>query len=102
VRGARVLIGVIIAGAIVGPNGLNLLARDQTIVLLGTVGLLYLIFMAGIAIDLHGFRRYRNRSLTFGAMSFLIPQAVGTAVGLLLGYTLPAACCWAACSARTR
>jgi Kef-type K+ transport system membrane component KefB len=81
------LIGVILAGAIVGPNGLNLLARDQTVVLLGTVGLLYLIFLAGTAIDLHGFARYRNRSLTFGALSFLIPQVAGTGLGLLLGYS---------------
>jgi Kef-type K+ transport system membrane component KefB/mannitol/fructose-specific phosphotransferase system IIA component (Ntr-type)/nucleotide-binding universal stress UspA family protein len=83
------VIGVIVAGAIVGPNGLNLLARDQTIVLLGAVGLLYLIFMAGIAIDLHGFRRYRNRSLGFGAISYLLPQGVGTGVGLMLGLGLP-------------
>jgi Kef-type K+ transport system membrane component KefB/nucleotide-binding universal stress UspA family protein len=82
------LIGIIVAGAVTGPNGLNLLARDQTIVLLGTVGLLYLIFMAGIAIDLHGFKRYRNRSLAFGAVSFLVPQVLGTGVGLLLGYSL--------------
>jgi Kef-type K+ transport system membrane component KefB/nucleotide-binding universal stress UspA family protein len=83
------LIGIIVAGAIVGPNGLNLLARDQTIVLLGAVGLLYLIFLAGIAIDLHGFRRYRNRSISFGAVSFLVPQVLGTLLGLALGYTLP-------------
>jgi Kef-type K+ transport system membrane component KefB len=51
------LIGLLLAGAIVGPNALNLLARDQTIVLLGTVGLLYLMFMAGIEIDLHGLRK---------------------------------------------
>jgi Kef-type K+ transport system membrane component KefB/mannitol/fructose-specific phosphotransferase system IIA component (Ntr-type)/nucleotide-binding universal stress UspA family protein len=82
------LIGVIVAGAVFGPNGLNLLARDQTIALLGAVGLLYLIFMAGIAIDLHGFRRYRNLSLTFGAISYLIPQGIGTGVGLLLGYSV--------------
>jgi Kef-type K+ transport system membrane component KefB/nucleotide-binding universal stress UspA family protein len=84
------IIGVIVAGAIVGPNGMNLLARDQTIVLLGTVGLLYLIFVAGISIDLHRFRLYRNQSLTFGAISFLIPMVVGTAVGLMLGYGLAA------------
>jgi Kef-type K+ transport system membrane component KefB len=82
------IIGIIIAGAIVGPNGLNVLARDQTIVLLGTVGLLYLIFVAGISIDLHSFRRYRNRSLTFGAVSFLFPQVVGTGVFMALGYGL--------------
>jgi len=86
------LVGIIIAGAIVGPNGLNLLARDQTIVLLGTVGLLYLMFMAGTEIDLHGFKRYRNRSLIFGSLTFLIPQLTGTAIFLfLLGFSLPAA-----------
>jgi Kef-type K+ transport system membrane component KefB/nucleotide-binding universal stress UspA family protein len=85
------MIGLILAGAIFGPNALNLLARDQTIVLLGTVGLLYLIFLAGIEIDLHGFRRYRSRSLTFGAVSYLLPQSLGFGVGLLLGYPVAAA-----------
>jgi Kef-type K+ transport system membrane component KefB len=84
------IIGIIIAGAIVGPNALNLLARDQTIVLLGAVGLLYLIFLAGTEIDLHGFRRYRGRSLGFGATSYLLPQFAGTGLGLLLGYPLAA------------
>ncbi len=86
------LIGIIVCGAIVGPNGLNLLARDQTIVLLGTVGLLYLMFMAGTEIDLHGFKRYRNRSLIFGSLTFFIPQLAGTAVFLLLlDFSWPAA-----------
>ncbi len=85
------LVGLILAGAVIGPNAANLLARDATIVLLGTVGLLYLMFMAGVEIDLHGFRKYRNRSVVFGALTFLIPQVVGTGVGLLLGYPLPAA-----------
>jgi Kef-type K+ transport system membrane component KefB len=80
------MVGLIVAGAIVGPNALNLLARDQTIILLGTVGLLYLMFMAGVEIDLHGFKRYRNRSLIFGALTFLLPQVLGTGVGLMLGY----------------
>jgi Kef-type K+ transport system membrane component KefB/mannitol/fructose-specific phosphotransferase system IIA component (Ntr-type) len=85
------LIGIIVAGAVVGPNGLGLLARDQTIVLLGTVGLLYLMFMAGAEIDLLGLRRYRNQSLVFGGLTFLLPQSLGTAVGVMLGYPLPAA-----------
>jgi Kef-type K+ transport system membrane component KefB/mannitol/fructose-specific phosphotransferase system IIA component (Ntr-type)/nucleotide-binding universal stress UspA family protein len=86
------LVGIIIAGAIVGPHGFNLLARDQTIVLLGTVGLLYLMFMAGTEIDLHGFKRHRIRSVVFGALTFLIPQFTGTAVFLLLlDFSWPAA-----------
>jgi len=80
------IIGIILVGALVGPNALNLLDRDPTIVLLGTVGLLYLMFMAGIEIDLHGFRKHRNRSLTFGALTFLLPQVLGIGVGRALGY----------------
>lgn len=80
------MIGLIVAGAVVGPNGLGLLERDETVVLLGTVGLLYLMFVAGIEIDLHGFSRNRDRSLAFGAITFLLPQALGTGAGLLLGY----------------
>ncbi|HEX9727950.1 MAG TPA: cation:proton antiporter [Gemmatimonadales bacterium] len=53
------LIGLIAAGALVGPNGLHLLDRGPAMVLLGTVGLIYLVFLAGVEIDLHGFRRQR-------------------------------------------
>ena len=83
------LIGLIVAGALVGPNALGLLERDETIILLGMVGLLYLMFVAGIEIDLHGFARNRGRSLTFGAVTYLLPQVLGTAAGLWLGYPWP-------------
>ena len=85
------IIGLIIAGAVVGPNALGLLERDETIILLGTVGLLYLMFMAGVEVDLHGFQRNRGRSLGFGAMTFILPQVAGTGAGLLLGYGWAAA-----------
>jgi len=85
------IIGLIVMGAAVGPNALNLLERDATIVLLGTVGLLYLMFIAGIEIDLHGFKKYRNRSIVFGSFTFLLPQVMGTIVFLLLGFSWPAA-----------
>jgi Kef-type K+ transport system membrane component KefB/mannitol/fructose-specific phosphotransferase system IIA component (Ntr-type) len=82
------LIGLIVAGAVIGPNGLNLLERGATIVLLGTVGLLYLMFMVGLELDLHDFNRYRNRSLVFGSLSFVIPQVAGTLVGRAFGYDI--------------
>lgn len=80
------IVSLIVAGAVVGPHGLGLLERDETIVLLGTVGLLYLMLMAGVEIDLQGFARHRRRSLAFGAATFLLPQVLGTGVGLALGY----------------
>lgn len=83
------LIGYIVAGILVGPNGFNLLLRDASIVLFGTVGLLYIMFLAGLEIDLNDFRKNRNRSLVFGALTFSIPQTVGTlAAHYLLGYDL--------------
>jgi Kef-type K+ transport system membrane component KefB/mannitol/fructose-specific phosphotransferase system IIA component (Ntr-type) len=85
------VIGLIVAGAAVGPHGLGLLARDQTIVLLGTVGLLYLMLMVGLELDLHQFSRYRNRSIVFGTLSFLVPAVFGAAAGLAMGYSLPSA-----------
>ncbi|KGA97313.1 sodium:proton antiporter [Alkalihalobacillus alcalophilus ATCC 27647 = CGMCC 1.3604] len=85
------IIGLILAGLIIGPNGLGLLARDSTILLLGAVGLHFIFFIAGLEIDLDGFKKYRNRSLTFGTLSFLIPFILGTVSTLLIGYSLLAA-----------
>ncbi|MBU8906896.1 cation:proton antiporter [Desertibacillus haloalkaliphilus] len=85
------IIGLIFAGVIVGPNGLGVLDRDPTIILLGTVGLLYIIFIAGLEIDLDGFKKYRNRSISFGLISFSIPFILGTLLGLWLNYTLAGA-----------
>jgi Kef-type K+ transport system membrane component KefB/mannitol/fructose-specific phosphotransferase system IIA component (Ntr-type)/nucleotide-binding universal stress UspA family protein len=85
------VIGLIVAGAAVGPHGFGLLARDQTIILLGTVGLLYLMLMVGLELDLHQFSRYRNRSIVFGTLSFVVPALAGAAAGLALGYSLAAA-----------
>jgi len=85
------LIGLIFFGAVVGPNILNLLARDFTFVLLGQVGLLYLVFLAGLELDLNRFNEYRARSIVFGILSFGIPMALGTAIMPLAGFSLPAA-----------
>ncbi len=83
------IIGLIIAGILVGPNGFNLLLRDTSIILFGTVGLLYIMFLAGLEIDLADFKKNRNKSLVFGAFTFFIPQVVGTLVAYyFLGYSL--------------
>ncbi|MFG6149287.1 cation:proton antiporter [Halobacillus sp. B23F22_1] len=84
------IIGPIVAGIIIGPNGLNWLARDSTIELLGTVGLLFIIFIAGLELDIDGFKKYRNRSIVFGLLSFSIPLTLGTLVGVYLGFSIPA------------
>jgi len=84
------LIGLIISGALFGPHGLGLLARDATIVLLGTVGLLYLVFLAGLELDLHRFVRYRRRSIVFGLISFAVPMALAAIAMPMLGFGVSA------------
>ena len=72
------IIGIVLAGVIVGPHGLGLLERDETIQLLGTVGLLYLVFLAGLEVDLGDLSRKRRRAISFGVITFLVPQLIGT------------------------
>ncbi len=75
------------AGAVLGPNGLGVLARNSAVTLFGSVGLLYIMFLAGLEIDLHRFARTRQRSILFGLLTFAIPQGIGTLVGrYVLGF----------------
>ncbi|WP_439880847.1 cation:proton antiporter [Pontibacter sp. MBLB2868] len=83
------IVGLILAGVILGPNGFHILARDASIVLFGTVGLLYIMFQAGLEIDMIDFKKYKARSVVFGTLTFLIPISIGTVVFLYLhGYEL--------------
>ena len=72
------LLGLIIAGAFVGPNGVNLILRDDGIILSGTAGLLYIMFLAGLEIDLVDFKKNSKKSLVFGVFTFSIPMIFGT------------------------
>ncbi len=74
------VIGLIVAGVVVGPYGLNILARDMSFEVFGQVGILYLMFLAGVEIDMYHLRRNMRKGITFGAFTFLIPLILG-AVG---------------------
>lgn len=91
------IIGLIAGGILVGPNGLELVERVGTIELLGGAGLLFLMFQAGIELDLDDFVAHRNGALVFGAATFLIPMVLGTVGHLLLGFDVMAAVLLASC-----
>ncbi len=76
------LIGLIIAGALIGPNGLGIMSRDSSIELFGTVGLLYIMFIAGLEIDMADLRKNVGKTLGFGLYTFLIPMVMGTLTGV--------------------
>jgi len=83
------IVGFIIAGTIIGPYGLNLLAKNLAVELFATIGLLYIMFIAGIELNLTTFKRQKHKSFIFGALTFSIPIIIGFPVCYyLLGYPL--------------
>lgn len=78
------LIGLIIAGAVIGPFGLYLMSRDSNMIMLGNAGLLYIMFLAGIEIDVEEFKKNSSKSLVFGLITFIIPMVFGIFAGLYL------------------
>ncbi len=72
------IIGLIIAGIIIGPHGFNLLARDSSFEIFGQVGILYLMFLAGIEMDIFTLLRNRKPGSIFGLLTFSVPMILGT------------------------
>ncbi|MEL6909071.1 MAG: cation:proton antiporter [Cyanobacteria bacterium J06598_4] len=93
------IVGLILAGVVVGPEGLGLLERDENIILLGTVGLLFLMFMAGLETSLDDFKENGDKAVVFGLATFIAPMILGTAAMMALGYGFLAAVLVASCFA---
>lgn len=70
------IVGLIMAGVIVGSHGLNILSQDIGFSIFGSVGLLYLMFLAGLEIDLNDFNKHKRHSTVFGLLTFCIPFGV--------------------------
>ncbi|HST33455.1 MAG TPA: cation:proton antiporter [Solirubrobacteraceae bacterium] len=86
------IIGLLVGGYAIGPHGLSLIgAGNNTLPDLGQLGLLYLMFAAGVEIDLNLLMRYRRSAITFGLLTFILPFALGTLVGFALGWETLAA-----------
>jgi len=81
------IIGLIISGVIIGPHGLNLLEKNSAVDLFSTIGLLYIMFIAGLELDMNEFRKTRHKSILFGFFTFTVPIIVGYPVCyFILGY----------------
>jgi Kef-type K+ transport system membrane component KefB len=74
------IIGLIVSGVIIGPFGLNFLEKNSAVELFSTIGLLYIMFIAGLDLDMNEFKTNRNKSLLFGFFTFIIPLAIGLPV----------------------
>lgn len=80
------LVGLLAIGAVAGPGGLGLLPREPVVELLGSVGLVFIMFLAGAEVDLDILAERRQETLTFGLSAFALSLAPAIGVGLLAGY----------------
>ena len=82
------IVGMVLAGILIGKYGLNILERDSSFELFGKVGLLYIMFLAGLEMDLESVKRNSNRFLIFGLLTCLVPLALTYVMSVwLLGYS---------------
>lgn len=82
------IIGMVLAGIVIGKYGLNILERDSSFELFGKVGMLYIMFLAGLEMDAGDFNKRRGQFGMFGLLTFIIPFATGYVTGIwLLGYS---------------
>ena len=94
VERARVpgIIGLLLGGYVIGPHGLDVIGSgNSTLPDLGQLGLLYLMFVAGVELDLNVLRQYRRSAVAFGLLTFVFPWTSGTIVGVALGWETEAA-----------
>lgn len=86
------ILGLIIAGALIGPNGFHVLERDSSVIVIGTTGLLYIMFLAGLEIDMGDFKKNKWKSLTFALYTFIFPFVLGFFGGFyILDFSIPTA-----------
>ena len=78
------ILGMIAAGVVIGPYGFNVLDNDSSFAIFGQVGLLYLMFLAGLEIDMYHLRLNLKRGLLFGVLTLLIPLAFGILTSVYL------------------
>lgn len=78
------IIGMIFAGVAIGPYGLNILENDSSFAVFGQVGLLYLMFLAGLEIDMFHLRLNLRKGLAFGLLTLLIPLVAGVVTSVYL------------------
>lgn len=81
------IIGLIVAGVIIGPHGMNLISDGAGVNMFSTIGLLYIMFIVGLELDLKEFKANQNKSVVFGFFTFLLPLIMGYPIlRYLLGY----------------
>ena len=83
------VIGMILAGLAIGEHGFNILVRDSSFELFGKVGVYYIMFLAGLEMNMADFKKNRGKAVALGLLAFIIPISIGMVTNvLLLKYSL--------------
>ena len=82
------IVGMVLAGVIVGSHGLDILQRDDSFELFGKVGMYYIMFLAGLEMDMESMKKSKSRFLTFGLMTAIVPFVMTYLLAIwLMGYS---------------
>lgn len=78
------IIGMILAGLVIGEHGFNILVRDSSFELFGKVGLYYIMFLAGLEMNMGDFKQNRGKAVMLGLLAFIIPIGIGLVTNMML------------------
>ena len=78
------IIGMILAGLVIGEHGFNILVRDSSFQLFGKVGLYYIMFLAGLEMNMGDFKKNRGKAVLLGLLAFIIPIGIGLVTNMML------------------
>ena len=92
--GLAEVVGQLIAGIILGPALLNLVTTGEVISSLSELGVLLLMFTAGLETDIGQLRRNLTGATLTAVMGVIVPLLLFTVIALLLGYQFDIAIFW--------
>lgn len=78
------IIGMILAGLVIGEHGFNILVRDSSFELFGKVGLYYIMFLAGLEMNMGDFKKNRGKAVMLGLLAFVVPIGIGLVTNMML------------------
>ena len=82
------IIGMVLAGVLIGKYGFNILERDNSFELFGRVGLYYIMFLAGLEMDMEGLKKHSRQFVVFGLLTCFVPLILTYIMAMtLLGYS---------------
>ena len=80
------LLGFLLVGVLVGPNGLNLISSEHEVELLSEIGIIFLLFIIGIEFSLKNLAAAKNRILGGGSLQVFLTTGITLVLALAFGY----------------